>query len=297
MNRKFQGVYPVVVTPFNEDGSFDFEAAKKHADFLIDGGIKGALIFGATSEYQSVNLEEHKQYTAVMVPYLKEHGLSVIVGCSREMPDEVIELMNHDQSCGADAAMVLSPFYCHPNQTEILENYRYIAGKTTLPLMIYNNPFNSGVNIGRDTMKEIFKLPAAQILKESTTDIHRLSEACQDAPEYTSIFCGDEYMPVESYVMGACGWISMSANFQPKSCVKLNDLLMTGKIDEAKELYYKMRHILELLENIEKVGATVKYILKKYKGIDAGAMRRPRVGLTEAEMKYVDEVMAQGMFE
>lgn len=289
MNDQFSGVFPVVVTPFNSDGSFRLEASKQHADWLIDSGVKSMILLGATSEYQSLTNDEHKYYLSQMVPYLKEKGITVCAGVARERPDEVIDLINHDQSVGLDIAMLLAPFYSNPNQTEIIENYRYIASKTTLPLMIYNNPWNSGVNLARETLQEIFKLPVARAFKESTCDIHRTTEAILDAPDYLNVFCGDENMSLESFKMGAKGWVSVSANFAPKTALKLHEAAANGDWTTADAHYAKYLPIFNLVEDVEKVAATVKYIVTKYRGIDVGSVRRPRLDLTNSEKAAVDE--------
>ena len=290
MNNRFKGIYAVVVTPFKEDGSFDMEAAKTHLDWLIGSGIKGICLLGATGEYQSVTNEEHKDYLRRIIPYIKDR-VSVLVGVSRERPDDVIDLMNSAEAAGAEAAMILSPFYCHPSQDEILENYRYIAANTTLPMIVYNNPGSAGVDISRETLKEILQLPSAQILKESTGDIHRLTEAVLDAPEHTSVFCGCDNLAMESFVMGAVGWISMAANFAPKDCLGLLEAVNAGNLAQAKEIYARLLPALNMLEEVAKPGATIKYILKKYRGIDCGSMRRPRLGLTAEEMAQVDAMV------
>lgn len=290
MNQRFQGIYAVAVTPFTEEGAFDVAAAKRHLHWLEENGITGVCLLGATGEYQSVSNEEHTWYLSQLLPDLRGR-MSVVVGASRENPNEVIRLMNAAQELGAEAAMVLSPFYCHPNQQEILENYRYIASQSTLPLIIYNNPGSAGVDIQRETLQSIFQIPTAQILKESTGDIHRLTEAVIDAPEHLSVFCGCDSLALESFVMGADGWVSMAANFAPKDCLALYRAVKDGNLPEAKRIYRRLLPVLNLLESTEKPAATIKYILERYQGLPMGHMRRPRLDLTAEEQAQVDAVM------
>ena len=136
MNKQFQGIYAVVVTPFHEDGTFDVESAKKNLDWLIEQGVQGVCILGATGEYQSISDEEHMAYVKEIVPYVKDR-VSVIVGASRERPEDVVKLVNNIKECGAHAAMVLPSFYCHPAQDEIVEHYRYIEEQTQFPIVAY----------------------------------------------------------------------------------------------------------------------------------------------------------------
>lgn len=160
-----------------------------------------------------------------------------------------------------------------------------------MPIILYNHPGSAGVDISREALDTIMALPNVQILKESTGDIHRLTEAVMDAPEHVSVFCGCDNLAMESFVMGASGWISMAANFAPKDCCALFELVKEGNIDGAKDIYCRLLPALNLLESVEKPAATIKYILKKYRGIDMGHMRRPRRDLTEEECAAVDAWM------
>ena len=220
MNTQFQGIYAVVVTPFHEDGTFDFESAKKNLDWLIEQGVQGVCILGATGEYQSISDEEHMAYVKEIVPYVKDR-VSVIVGASRERPEDVVKLVNNIKECGAHAAMVLPSFYCHPAQDEIVEHYRYIEEQTQFPIVAYNNPGSAGIEIGQEAFREIMALPYTAIVKESSGSMQKLTEVLMDAPEKVSVFCGCDNLAYESFADGACGWICMLANVAPKQCVEL----------------------------------------------------------------------------
>lgn len=290
MNQKFKGMYAVAVTCFNEDGSFDMENSKKHLDYLIDSGIDGICVMGATGEYQSVSLEEHMAYVSEIIPYIGDR-VPTFVGVSRERPEDVVLLMNAAEKAGTGAAMVLAPFYCHPTQEEVIAHFTYIAENTNLPIILYNNPGSAGIDLERDTMKALMEIPAVQVLKESTGSIQRLTEAVIDAPDHVSVFCGCDNMALESFMMGAVGMICMAANFAPKDCTALLAAVNAGEIQKAKEIYVRLLPAFEMLESVGKPGATIKYILKKYRGQNSGHMRRPRMDLTAEEQAQVDAVM------
>ena len=143
------------------------------------------------------------EYVNEIVPYVRDRA-SVIVGASRERPEDVIELVKNIKASGADAAMVLPSFYCHPSQDEIVEHYRYIMEETDFPIVAYNNPGSAGIEIERDTFKEIFKLKNTAVVKESSGTIQKLTEVLIDAPENVSVFCGCDTLAFESFVDGAC---------------------------------------------------------------------------------------------
>lgn len=290
MNKQFQGIYAVVVTPFHEDGTFDVESAKKNLDWLIEQGVQGVCILGATGEYQSISDEEHMAYVKEIVPYVKDR-VSVIVGASRERPEDVVKLVNNIKECGAHAAMVLPSFYCHPAQDEIVEHYRYIEEQTQFPIVAYNNPGSAGIEIGQDAFRQIMALPYTAIVKESSGSMQKLTEVLIDAPEKVSVFCGCDNLAYESFADGACGWICMLANVAPKQCVDLYQAVYVEEdLKKGKEIYKEILPALNVLESFTKPVQALKYGLSK-KGLNGGYVRRPRMELNEEEKTYLSEAM------
>ena len=290
MNKQFQGIYAVVVTPFYEDGTFDVESAKKNLDWLIEQGVQGVCILGATGEYQSISDEEHMAYVKEIVPYVKDR-VSVIVGASRERPEDVVKLVNNIKECGAHAAMVLPSFYCHPAQDEIVEHYRYIEEQTQFPIVAYNNPGSAGIEIGQDAFRQIMALAYTAIVKESSGSMQKLTEVLIDAPEKVSVFCGCDNLAYESFADGACGWISMLANVAPKQCEDLyQPVYVEEDLKKGKEIYKEILPALNVLESFPKPVQALKYGLSK-KGLNGGYVRRPRMELNEEEKTYLSEAM------
>lgn len=282
---KFKGVYSVVVTPFDEKGKFDFEAMKKNVDYLIESGIHGVCVLGATSEYLSVSNDEYKEILESIIPYINKR-VSIAVGASRERSEDVVELINIAEAAGAEVAMVLPPYYCHPSQEEIFEHFKYVGENTNLPLIVYNNPGSAGVEIEDETFKKLFTLPQIAVVKDSTGSISELTKLQIMAREDVSVFCGSDCLPYESFAIGADGWISMLSNVAPKNCVALYDLINDNKREEAFELYKKMLPALYLLEEYGKPTQILKYLLD-VKGLKGGYSRRPRRELSDSEREYI----------
>ena len=182
MLEKFAHVFPAMVTPMKEDGSFNYEVAKKHADWMMDNGIGGIGVLMAAGEYQSMSLEEHMEYVNEMVPYVKKRGASVIVGCSRERVEDACALMNNAYKAGADAAMVLPSFYYNQSQEEIIDHYTYLNDNSDLDIMVYNNP-NVTSGITRETMKELYKLPHVKIVKDASMVIDVMTDFIFEAEQ------------------------------------------------------------------------------------------------------------------
>ena len=290
MNTQFKGIYAVVTTPFKADGSFDMEKSKKHLDWIISNGVQGVCLLGATGEYQSVTLEEHKAYVKEIIPHIKGR-VSIMVGATRERADDVIELVNNVKACGADAAMILTSPYCHPSQDEIVENYRYIMEKTEFPIVIYNNPSSCGVSLESDTFHKLMRLPYTAVVKESSGSIQTLTDVLMDAPENVSVFCGCDNLAFESFADGACGWISMLANVAPKQCVELYEAVYEKKdLAAGWKIYQEILPALNVLETFPKPVQALKCVADHKTG-NGGYSRRPRMELYDEERAYVLKAM------
>ena len=166
--NKFAHVYPAMVTPMHEDGSFNLEAAKKHADWMISEDRRSGYPDGRrrVSEYVSGGAQGlHPGGCG---------GVSVIVGCSRERPEDVVELMENAREV-ASAAMVLPSFYYHPTQHEIYEHYKYINDHSGLDIMVYNNS-NVTTGITTETMRELYKLEHVKIVKDASMMIDVMTD-------------------------------------------------------------------------------------------------------------------------
>lgn len=289
MKENLSGIFAVTVTPFKENGDMDIDKAKNHLDWLYEKGIRGVCLLGATGEYQSITDQEHKDYVKSIVPYIKNR-FKIIVGASRERPDDVIELIVNAQEYGVDAAMVIPPFYCQPDQNEIIEFYDYIQSNVELPIMAYNNPGSSGVDIERDSLKEILNMENVFLVKESTGDIRRLTELVYDTPENKAPFCGCDNLAFESFATGAKGWISMTANFAPEDCVALYEAVAIDKNYKlGLEIYERLLPSLNTLETFAKPVQAIKHILTEVKDIPAGYVRKPRLELSKEEKEFIVE--------
>lgn len=289
--NKFAHVYPAMVTPMNEDGSFNIEAAKKHADWMISEGIDGLGVLMASGEYQSMSLEEHKAYVREMVPYVKDR-VSVIVGCSRERPEDAVELMENAREAGASAAMVLPSFYYHPSQNEIIEHYKYLNDHSGLDIMVYNNG-NVTTGITTETMRELYKLPHVKIVKDASMVIDVMTDyifEAEKADHEVGVLCGCDYLLYQAYATGAIGWISMTANVLPKLSAQFHKAMIVDKdYQKGLELYKKLYPVVNMTERFPKPTQAVKYLLEEVYGFEEGICRRPRRGLSDEEKKLVLE--------
>lgn len=290
--NKFSHIYPAMVTPMNDDGSFNYEAAKKHMKWMFDNGITGIGILMASGEYQSMSLEEHKAYVNEMVPFAKSHGASVIVGASRERVEDVVELMENARKAGADAAMVLPSFYYNQGQNEIYDHYKYINDHSGLDIMVYNNP-NVTSGISTELMRELYKLEHVKIVKDASMVIDIMTDYIFEAEkaEDAAVLCGCDYLLYQAYATGAIGWISMTANVLPRLSAEFHNAMVVEKdYQKGLALYKKLYPVVNMTERFPKPTQAVKYILEEVYGFEEGICRRPRRGLNDAEKQLVLEM-------
>ena len=292
MVDKFAHVFPAMVTPIGEDGSFRYDVAKKHAKWMIDQGIGGIGVLMAAGEYQSITLEQHKAYCNEMIPYIKSLGASVIVGCSRERVADVVELMENARLAGADAAMVLPSFYYHPDQNEILAHYQYINDHSGLDIMVYNNP-NVTSGISAETMRKLYTLDQVKMVKDASMEIDIMTDFILDAEKAehdVGVLCGCDYLLYPAYATGAIGWISMTANILPRLSAEFHRAMIVEKdYQKGLEIYKKLYPVVNMTERFNKPTQAVKYILEKVYGFEEGVCLLPRCGLNEEEKRIILE--------
>jgi len=289
------GIFAVTATHFSKDGSVDYQTIHEHIQWLLKSGVHGIMPLGATGEWPSLSTEERKQVAGFVMKEV-DGEVPVIVGCISPNVDVTVELAEHAGSIGAAGVMVLPPPGVHPSQREIYEFYKYISGKSPLPVMLYNNPGSSGVAVSPETLVQCAQLPKMAFLKESSGDIIRLTRAVDDVGDRLVVFCGCENLAYESFVMGAKAWVCVLANIAPALCVKLYTLLQEKKLDEARQAYRQMLPLLRLLEETGELWQVVKHALF-LKGFGTGTLRLPRQPISANVRAELEKALRQTDFK
>lgn len=284
---KLQGVYTVMVTPFKQTGEVNYQALKKQAEWQVSQGIHGLLPLGSTGEFAAL---EDGEKAAVVETVMDAVGgrVPVVVGATAEYSAKAVEYARQAKAAGAAGVMILPSYYFKPSQEEIYEHYARIGETIDLPVIIYNNPFTSGVDIKPETVVRIAaQCPNMAHIKESTGDIKRIKEIRVLAPDIT-VFCGWEDMAYESFTVGARGWIAPMGNIAPKLSTELYELVAVNRdYDQGWEAYKKMLPILRYLEYSGKIVQTIKYWYDKI-GLAGGYPRSPRLSLTDGDRAELD---------
>jgi len=289
----FRGVYTVLVTPFNSKEEVDYEGLCEIARWQQKEGIHGIVVNGTTSEFLSLEDDEKEKIAATVIKAVASK-VPVIVGSSAEATRKTILYVKKAKELGAQGVLILPPYYFKPSQEEIFRHFTMIADAVDIPIMIYNNPFTTGVDIKPETVKRLIEYhPNFSAIKDSTGDIKRVRQLCLLCGDKIKIFCGWEDLAYESFLIGAEGWVSVISNIAPKLAVRLFEEVVEKKnYEEGWEIYKSMLPMLELLEYGRKAPQIVKYCLEKM-GFCSSTVRAPRIPLNDEEKKKIDKLLKE----
>ncbi len=286
---KLNGIFAVTVTHFDADGSINYDACEKHLNWLLESGVHGILPVGATGEFSALSMSERKQYVEFVMKIVGGR-VPVCVGAVALKVTDVLELIAHAHEFGASAVMCLPPAL-HLSQNEIYQFYKTLSEHAQIPVMVYNNPGSAGFDIEPQTLERIVELPMMDYIKESTGEMQRLTRVVDELDGKIIPFCGCETLAMESFIMGAQGWVCVAANFAPKMCVQIYELSKAGKLDEARSIYQKLLPFLRLLEDTGELWQVAKYLAHK-QGYCSGVLRLPRLPISEAVKSDTDALFA-----
>lgn len=223
----FRGVLPALVTPFR-DGEVDEDAFVRLVERQIAGGVHGLVPVGTTGETATLSHDEHRRVVELCVKTAAGR-LPVVAGCGSNATDEAIELTRHAKTVGADAALVVTPYYNRPSQEGLYAHYAAINEAVQLPVLIYNVPSRTGVDIANDTLARLAKLPNMVGIKDATGDLARASQQRLVCGEGWTMLSGDDPTALGYMAHGGHGCISVTANVAPEQCAAFYNDAMAGQ--------------------------------------------------------------------
>jgi 4-hydroxy-tetrahydrodipicolinate synthase len=287
--KKFEGTYVVSVTPFTQEDELDLEAFRNNIDFYIDNEVHGIAINGSTGEFASQSLEELKKGMDVAVDEVNDR-VPLISGTAACATKRVIELTRYAEKIGIDGVLIVPPFYSKIDEREIYEHFKKIAEAVDIPIMLYNNPWTSKIDMQPEFIAKLAEIKNIKYVKESSGDITRISKILKLTEGKMTVFCGSDNLALESFFMGAKGWICVAANIFPKHMSKLYEYAVIEKdYNKAQDLYSKLLPLCNFLEGSGKFSQTAKFGLEFY-GRKAGPPRRPFLPLKEENKKKAEEL-------
>jgi 4-hydroxy-tetrahydrodipicolinate synthase len=288
--KKFEGTFVVAVTPFTSGEELDLEALKENIDYYIENGVHGVVVGGSTGEFAALSVEEHKKIIETVVERVNGK-VPVIAGTGACATRRVIELTKYSEDVGADGAMIIPPFYSKPKENELYEHYRKIAESVNLTIMLYNNPWTSKVDMQPDFIAKLAEIENIRYIKESSGDVTRIWRIINLTKGKMTVFCGADNLALESFLMGARGWVCVAANIFPRHMSRLFELACLEKnIEKARTLYSELLPLLNFLEETGKFTHLAKAGLEIL-GRKAGPPRRPLLPVDEKERQELKRIM------
>jgi len=286
---EFRGSYTVMVTPFTErDQAVDEGRVRQFVDWQIAEGTHGLIPLGSTGEFLSLTREERRNVAATVIAQAGGR-VPVLIGTAAEWTDEAIAMSKEAEALGADGVMIVPPYYSSPTEDEIFAHYRRIAEAITIPIMIYNNPFTSNVDLKPHLVARLSRIDNISCIKESSGDVTRINQIGDLCGDRMTVFAG--YHPWESYRAGAAGYVSVFGNIAPALS---RDLFVasTGNTDleQSRAIYNRVRPLLDAISGDLYVSATKAAL--GLVGMPVGEPRPPRLPLPPAKLEPLRAVLA-----
>jgi 4-hydroxy-tetrahydrodipicolinate synthase len=241
----FHGSYTVAVTPFTEDGrDVDVEALKRFLDWQLEVGVPGIIALGTTGEFLTISDEERRLIVETYVSHIGGR-IPVIVGTMNAHTPNAVRYSREAEELGADGLMILPPYYYTPTDDEIVRYYGAICDAVSLPIMLYNNPVTSNVDMSADLVARLTRsFENIRYIKESSQDLGRVRDVIEATNGLINVYAGERV--VDSFLLGAIGYVNPYGNYIPRASHRIFDLLDKGRIDDA----LKIQRLIDAIDHI-----------------------------------------------
>jgi 4-hydroxy-tetrahydrodipicolinate synthase len=285
----FRGTATAIITPFKKDGSIDEPALRRFVDFQIKGGIEAIVPLGTTGEYPTLTQKEQQHIIEIVIEQADQR-VKIFAGAGSNNTAEVIEKTRFVKQAGADAALVVGPYYNKPTQNGYFQHFKAIADAVDIPLIIYNVPGRTSGNIEAATLLRMAEeIPNVVMVKEASCNMAQVMEIARNKPKNFSLLSGDDALAYSIIALGGDGCISVASNEVPKEYSHLMRLCLKGKWSEALQLHYRLLPLMNI-NFIESSPIPVKTALAMMGLIDE-AFRLPMVPITEPNRVKLKKVL------
>lgn len=293
MEPIFEGTGVALVLPMFEDGGIDYEGYKRQVQRMIDGGVKALLVNGTTGEPATIDIEDEFELTKITVEMAKGTGVKVIVGAGSNYTAQAIRKAKFNAEAGADANLVVTPYYNKTSQRGLIEHYKAVAAASDLPLIMYNVPGRTGMKISVDTVVELAKVPNIVAMKDATDDIAYAMEVLtrtkdMDFDLYSG--CDDNILPF--IAAGGKGVISVLSNLYPRETEMFAQAALKGDLELARKMAYDLNDVSKYLF-IDVNPIMPKAALKHMGVIESDMLRQPLIPTTEENKKLLFDAMKE----
>ena len=293
----FGRLLTAMVTPFNADGSINYEAGADFADWLLANGSDGLVVEGSTGEAATMDMDEKVKFMQTIVARVNGRA-KIVAGAGTNCTASTIDLVKKMEACGVDGVLVVGPYYNKPTQEGYYQHFAAVAKATKLPIIVYNVPGRTGGNIAPETVARLAAdFSNIVAIKEAAGNVAQTAELYRVLPEDFSIYSGDDGLILPFLSVGACGLISVLANVNGNILQQLMQAYSEGRVKDAADLNKVMVPLAKAMF-IESNPIPVKAAVTKVTGIEAGAPRLPLTPISAAAEAKLDAALkAAGMIK
>jgi 4-hydroxy-tetrahydrodipicolinate synthase len=275
----FSGSIVALVTPMTASGRVDWQALERLVEWHVESGTAGIVPVGTTGESPTLDMDEHKQVVEFTVRCAARR-VPVIAGTGANATAEAIELTDAAARAGADASLVVTPYYNRPTQEGLYQHYRAIAEAVNLPMVLYNVPGRTAVDLKPETVGRLSEIGNVVGIKDACGDPTRVTAIRERVPDGFLILSGEDAQTLRMMELGAAGTISVTANVLPRQMAEFCVAFLDGDVDRARELDCKLQPIHEILF-VETSPSPVKWALHEMGKIGTG-IRLPLLPLSSS---------------
>jgi 4-hydroxy-tetrahydrodipicolinate synthase len=284
-----KGAITAIVTPF-KNGRIDEEAYRALIERQIGEGIHGLVPCGTTGESPTLSHAEHKRVVSICIDQVKKR-VPVVAGAGSNSTAESLELTKHVQDAGADYALIITPYYNKPTQEGLYQHYKTIASQTRIPIVVYNVPGRTSLNLLPETMARLAELPNIVGLKDATGDLKQGAKTLELCGDKITVLSGDDFTVLPLLAIGGQGVISVVSNVAPADMAEMCNAFFQGSLAAARKLHFKMWPLMEAMF-YETNPAPAKTALKMM-GQITGEVRQPLCPLSQANETRLRQVMQE----
>lgn len=286
---KFQGVYPAMVTPFTNKDEIDVEGMRSNIAYLQKGGVAGLVPCGSTGESATLTHDEHKKLVELTV---EAASVPVIAGTGSNNTAEAVELTRYAQDAGADAALLIVPYYNKPMKSGLIKHFSAIAEACEIPLIMYNIPGRTGINMDAETISTVaHEYSNVAAVKEASANFSQISDIVELTNDLEfSVLSGDDGLTLPMMALGATGVISVTADILPKQMGRLTQFCLDGNYAKAREVHYQLAPLFKALF-IETNPIPIKKACDLL-GLAGGPLRLPLTAMAEPNVAKLKTTLA-----
>lgn len=286
---EIKGVVPPLITPLDAEEKLDTKALRKLIEYVLDGGVHGIFVLGSTGEFYGLTYEDKVKVVEVTMEQVNGR-VPVYVGASAITTKECVQLTHMAKQCGADAVTVLTPMFITPTEAELYDHFVTIAAAEELPIILYNNPDRTGVNMSANLIEKLSAVPNIVGAKDTSGDMTLTSEYIRRTRDKGfSIMAGRDTMILATLVYGGTGCVAGTANVVPKIVVEIYDKYLAGDLAGALDAQYR----LSLFRNAYSLGSfpVVPKDALNLLGVDVGHPIRPIQHMSEGNKQKIREIL------